>query len=350
MKQIYSKTIFIGPCGGGNIPTNGASNKNYYLLNYLKSKLGAMQCVDTEYWRKNPFLLLKLFLIILFNNRANYIVSANNKSAYRLLSVITSLPFSRRHIIYWVIGGTIAERISSGEYHKTPYSKVDWILVEGHGMKSLLGKCGLNNVIVVPNFKNFTFYPNNIKSKRNEPSLIKFVFLSRILPEKGTDLILDACETLMDEGNFIVDFYGPIDESYREYFISRVSHLSMVSYNGFLDLRNEKNYEILSNYDVMLFPTFWNGEGFPGAIIDAYIAGLPVIASDWSMNRELIEENVTGWIIPTSDLKALVNKMHYVLNNECVLGEMRTNSFKQAENYKIESVISDDLLEKIELI
>ena len=30
----------------------------------------------------------------------------------------------------------------------------------------------------------------------------------------------------------------------------------------------------------MLFPTYWHGEGFPGIVIDAFVAGLLVVATD----------------------------------------------------------------------
>lgn len=344
------RIIFIGPCGGGKSPSNGASYKNYYLIRYLQEKLGGIKVVDTEFWKQKPFLLFKLFFIILLNNGANYIVSANNKSAYRIFCFFSMLPFSKRKIIYWVIGGTIADRIYSGEYSAKPYYKIKFFLVEGQGMKQTLEKCGFCNVIVVPNFKDFEdsivckIIPRDYKNRD-----VRFVFLSRILPEKGTDLILEACEVLGEKNDFVVDFYGPIEDSYSQKFLSKIKNLSMVHYKGFLDLRDVKNYAVLSEYDVMLFPTFWNGEGFPGIIIDSCIAGLPVIASDWSMNREIIEDGKTGWIIPHKSLDALVKQMVYVINNSNELNQMRANCVLRAKNFSIENIITDDLLIKIGL-
>jgi len=65
----------------------------------------------------------------------------------------------------------------------------------------------------------------------------------------------------------------------------------------------------------MLFPTFWVGEGFPGIIIDAYIAGLPIIASDWNLNGEIIDEKETGFIIKKKDSIQLKDKMKYFIKN-----------------------------------
>lgn len=42
----------------------------------------------------------------------------------------------------------------------------------------------------------------------------------------------------------------------------------------------------------MLFPTYYSGEGFAGTLIDAFSAGVPVIASDWKYNAEIVNEDV----------------------------------------------------------
>ncbi len=49
---------------------------------------------------------------------------------------------------------------------------------------------------------------------------------------------------------------------------------------------------MLQHYDMLLFPTHWIGEGYPGIIIEAYHAGIPVITTgagvpyrSWSTKR-----------------------------------------------------------------
>lgn len=44
--------IFIGPMGGGGIPTNGASVKNYYIVKKLRECAVDLILVDTERWKK----------------------------------------------------------------------------------------------------------------------------------------------------------------------------------------------------------------------------------------------------------------------------------------------------------
>jgi glycosyltransferase involved in cell wall biosynthesis len=56
------------------------------------------------------------------------------------------------------------------------------------------------------------------------------------------------------------------------------------------------------------FLSYWKGEGFTGVIIDAFIAGVPVIATGWNMNTEIIEDGINGFVIPPNDTVSLANK------------------------------------------
>ena len=51
---------------------------------------------------------------------------------------------------------------------------------------------------------------------------------------------------------------------------------------------------MLKNYFLLAFPTKFYTEGIPGTILDAYAAGVPVIASKWESFFDVIEEGKTG--------------------------------------------------------
>lgn len=343
---MLHRLYFIGPCGGGEVPTNGASAKNLQAVNYFKKRGCAVKIIDTERWKKNPFLLLQLFFC-LFVYHGHYIVSANNTSSYRLLSILTKMPF-RQFVAYWVIGGSIADWIKDGRVSAEPFKKVDLIMCEGERMKKVFLECGIEKVKVVPNFKVIDFIPEKSLNKKEE---IRFVFLSRIIKDKGVGIIIDAVKALNKRmTGFSVDFYGPFENTYKEEFIKAIEVVENVSYKGFLNLNDTKNYNVLAKYDVMLFPTYWHGEGFPGIIIDALIAGLPVIATDWSMNKELIKDGENGWIIPPHNSEALANAMEKVLEDRVSLKKMAKACQDRASLYDINYVIDNKLLMQLGLL
>ena len=63
----------------------------------------------------------------------------------------------------------------------------------------------------------------------------------------------------------------------------------------------------MMNYDVIVLPTFYRDEGYPGIVLEAYAMGKPVIATRWRDIPEIIEHGVTGKLIPHCDPEALLD-------------------------------------------
>ena len=109
----------------------------------------------------------------------------------------------------------------------------------------------------------------------------------------------------------------------------------------------EDGYNTLAQYNVMLFPTFWPGEGFPGVLIDALMAGLPVIASDWHFNSDIVQEGLTGKIIKSQDEDALYEAMKDVIKNPNKYHNMASYCQNQASNYDTKNIINIKFLQRI---
>lgn len=116
----------------------------------------------------------------------------------------------------------------------------------------------------------------------------RFVFISQVKESKGIDLIITAGASLIKQG-YTLDIYGPIaDEKYNNIHSSG-------QYKGALTERDV--LQTLKNYDVLILPTYYEGEGYPGIIIEAYAAGKPVISTDWKAIPEIVEDKITGILI-----------------------------------------------------
>ena len=71
-----------------------------------------------------------------------------------------------------------------------------------------LEECSVDGVIEVPNFKPIEYYPTIGQKYPNSNRPLRFVFLSRIMPEKGCDYILEATRLLNEEGYEDIIKYG----------------------------------------------------------------------------------------------------------------------------------------------
>lgn len=345
------KLLFIGAVHTGKKPAGGEEYKNQLLVGYLKPRY-TLTIIDTIRWKKNPATLVRLLYHLPFGRYDHIILSASSSSTYRLIQFLNLFPHLIRKTIYLVIGGYYPGAVHRGRFKARYYQKLQVILVQGVLLKKILEKAGLaRNVSVMPNFKPVGTV---IRQRRTQIVVpIRFVFISRIAEPKGVLTVFKALKELNIDNAppFAIDFYGPIDPAFEDLFKQKIEeHPSICAYKGYLDIMNapQEAYQTLSDYDCMLFPTFWQGEGFPGVIIDAYISGLPVIASDWNMNREVIEEGVTGWIIPPKDHEALAQAISRVIKHPEQLAPMREHCYQRALEYDCDTVLSRDLVPLLE--
>ena len=346
MKQ--NNLIFIGPINKGNIACTGDTVKNQLFLKRFSELFRRIIAIDTYNWKKRPWCIIQLLSAVLFYNKANIIVSTNPGSADMVVRILNRLQVSHR-TFYWVVGGSLHKSFENGNIDWRNYTQLSGIFVQGTSMEKSMRKLGLNNVKFVPNSKYIDYLPTkHIMSH----SKTHFVFLSRIEKYKGCNDIFEAIEILHNKGykgKFDVTFYGKTTDEleYFDLFQKAIERFEDVEYKGVLNLRDVRNYNELSKYDVMLFPTYWPGEGFPGVIIDAYIAGLPVIASDWNLNTDVVRDNETGWIVPTHDMNALANKMMYAIDQAKIVEVFSYNSQKKAKEYDSRIVLSEDNLKEL---
>lgn len=341
------KILFIGDCGNYKDTSNGVYAKNLQLFYRLKEVFVSLKHVNTNNWKKNPSVLLNVLHSIWQYRKKDIIISLNTYSSYKLIKIVKIL-FPSIRLNYFVIGGILPNFISQLEMKQREcYSIVKWFMVESQEMKRKMELLGYKNVIHIPNFKKIAYIPE----KSTETSVpFRFVFLSRIIPEKGCDLIMEATRRInkeIGEDKFLVHFYGKVDDSYESQFLKTINEIPNAEYKGFLNLADVSNYDVLASYSAMLFPTFWKGEGFPGILIDAMIAGTPVIASEWGYNTEIIENGTTGIIIKSKNVDELANAMNSFICNHSKVAEMTRHCRIQAMEYDTAKVLNKDLFAKI---
>ena len=177
---------------------------------------------------------------------------------------------------------------------------------------------------------------------------LKLCTFSRVMREKGIE---DAVKTVIEVNQslgrtvFSLDIYGQVDENQTDWFEElRKIFPDYIRYGGLIPF--DRSVETLKEYFVLLFPTYYEGEGFAGTLIDAYSAGVPVIASDWKYNTELVNENV-GYVYKTRDNAALAELLSAVAADPTMILKKKKSCLYEAEKYKIEKAIGV-LLDRME--
>lgn len=153
---------------------------------------------------------------------------------------------------------------------------------------------------------NLTAFPYREYPVDNEN--INFIFVSRIMKEKGIDYYLDAAKIIKKKYpncNFIV--CGFCEEDYEEK-LNKLTNEGIIKYIG---VQSEIS-NILSNTHCVIHPTFYP-EGISNILLEASASGRPVITTNRTGCKEVVNNNVTGLLIKEKNLDDLVEKINYFI-------------------------------------
>ena len=339
------KIGIIGHFGGNKQFLGGQTVKtkeiNDYLENYYKIKTFKF---DTYKNSRNPFKLI--YLTIKTLKKSDIVIVILSIRGYKIITPILVFfnKFYKKRLFDIVVGGKRYNIYKNNNLITKLSRNYEKILVQTQRIKEEFEKKNLNNVEVLYNFKNIK--KSKIKSVNNKLRLCTF---TRIIKEKGINdaikAVIDANER-MNEIIFSLDIYGQIGKKYKNEFNELLKKSpKYIKYKGEVDYN--KSVEILDKYDIMLFLTYYKNEGFAGTILDAFHSGLPVIATEWNNNFEILENYKTGVKVKTKDIKQVSDKIIELYNNKELLRQMKMNCLKESEKYTPDKVM-EKLIDIIE--
>ena len=166
------------------------------------------------------------------------------------------------------------------------------IAVKKHGM---LPGSGVNLQRFVP-----LEYPAGEKTE--------FVFLSRIMKEKGADQYLGAAEAIRQKyPNTVFHVCGFCEEDYEE-TLSDLQDRGIIVYHGMV--RDVK--QVLSSTHCTVHPTFYP-EGISNVLLESCACGRPIITTDRSGCREVIDDGINGFVVKQRSTEDLIEKIEKFL-------------------------------------
>lgn len=348
---MADKTVtVIGHFGFGKNLLNGQTVKTKILTTALEEELGTQRVlkIDTRGGaRRLPDVVFQAFRAMC---RCQNVVILPAHNGLRILAPILSFfsLLTKCRLHYVVIGGWLPEFLQKRKLLTKQLKGFAGIYVETSTMKTALESMGFTNVFLMPNCKQLRQLGHeDLVYPEVEP--YKLCTFSRVMKEKGIEDAVNAVQAVnaaFKRTVYTLDIYGQVDANQLRWFEDlQKTFPEYISYGGLVPF--DKSVEVLKDYVALLFPTYYDGEGFAGTLLDAMASGIPVIASDWRYNAEIVKEGQTGLLFPARDVDALTERLKTIVTDTEKWNEMRPVCLQEAQKYLPEEVIKV-LLKRIE--
>jgi glycosyltransferase involved in cell wall biosynthesis len=339
-----NRLLIIGSVPHENIPTTygGTTILMKSFLEYLDE-----QSVNYKFIQSNRFVgiggglfsyihVLARVLSSIFTSKIVMINAAANGTFYLAPVIYFIARATNRKFVFRKFGGSFdkiygnSPNILKALVRKSIF-KSDLFLVETKKLVSYVSKFS-SNVFWFPNVRQKPHFQSECNRYGK-----KFVFMSHVRASKGVGEIVECSNLLPDD--YVIDIYGPImEDKYSQSFFGNYH----ATYKGALESKDV--LRTLSEYDVLLLPSYYPGEGYPGIIIEAYSLGLPVIATTWQAIPEMVEHLKSGVLI---EPKSVTSLQEAILNidedNYSKLSQGAMDKFKEYNS----SEVYRDVLEKM---
>jgi len=156
----------------------------------------------------------------------------------------------------------------------------------------------------------------------------RIVCISRLRPHKNVALLLDACRRLRDDGvAFTVAIIGDGSERPALEELRARYGLDGVQFMGALEQGEVRDN--LQSARLSVLPS--DSEGFPVSLMEAAACGVPAVGTDVGGVAELIDDGVTGFVVPQGDAVALAGAMKRILTDPELAGSMSAAARRRAE-------------------
>ena len=158
------------------------------------------------------------------------------------------------------------------------------------------------------------------------------LFLGRITPKKGLDILVKAFKSLLQEyENLYLIIAGPDNEVYEEKIKILIKELKIIEKVIFVGmLTGREKISAIIDSEIFILPSY--SENFGMAVIEAMACGIPVVISNKVGIYREIEEGRAGVIVDITP-ESLYSGIKSLLSNEDLRKEIAIRGKKIVENY-----------------
>lgn len=211
-------------------------------------------------------------------------------------------------------------------YIKYILNRSDGLIVQTEELKVFFGQVLSAPVIQIPGYRKISALKNSAINHNSVAHSLKLIYVGHIREEKGIFDLIEGLKQLSDseQEHISCDLFGPIYSEVEEKFASALKSVSSIKYRGILPHNDVA--QTIADYDVFVFPSYYKGEGHAGVIIEAMMAGIPIITTRFKSLPELIRHNDNGLLVEPHRPEEILDCVRQLSEN----GELRSRLAKRA--------------------
>jgi glycosyltransferase involved in cell wall biosynthesis len=206
----------------------------------------------------------------------------------------------------------------------------DGLIVQTRLLQGYLSGLGNRDVHLVPGYRLLTASDEGPPTSARQPSgAARVTFIGHVREEKGVLVLLEALRRLEADSAVEIqcDIFGPVYESFSGRFHEELAATPSATYGGVLEPAGV--IDAMRRYDALVFPSYYEGEGHPGVLIEAMMAGIPAITTGFRSIPELVEDQVNGLLVPPRDTHALERAIREIAGDRGRAKEMGRRNWER---------------------
>jgi GalNAc-alpha-(1->4)-GalNAc-alpha-(1->3)-diNAcBac-PP-undecaprenol alpha-1,4-N-acetyl-D-galactosaminyltransferase len=185
------------------------------------------------------------------------------------------------------------------------------------------------------NALNIKIIPNAIKPLKTHPEITRkkqVVYVGRLSKEKGVARLIEAFSKIKNKNwNLVLAGDGPETNNLKQL----VNELQIQDKVVFLGKVNEID-KLLAESSIFVLPSFL--EGFPNALCEAMVGGLPSICFDCIPHEELIEDSINGFVVKNDDIDGLSAAIDRLTEDEVLRNEIGNKALEIGNKLSLETI------------
>jgi glycosyltransferase involved in cell wall biosynthesis len=222
------------------------------------------------------------------------------------------------------------------------------IAISDHAEEQLIKRYGFDKtkVRMIPHGVNTEkFTPCSQSHPAVNSDRITLLYVGRIGPRKGIDLVLEALNKANNDNiEFLIAGTGRHEQNLKE----KSKSLNVESQTEFLGYIPEDELpELYSSADMFILPSLY--EGFGLVLLEAMACGTPVIGTDVGGIPTAIDDKETG-IVVDRNVSAITTAIDKIASNKKYRENLSQSAEKNSKNMTWDSVVDkvEQLYENIE--